>query len=73
MHDQGAASREVIDVKDIVSIVGMVPLPLRQEEAEHPQSQELYSNRYFVVQKLALDMVWIGREDEDEEVDNEEE
>lgn len=67
---QGAASREVVAIKDIVSVVAMVPLPMRREEAEDPHSAELYSERYFVVEKLGLDMAWIGRVDVAEEEDN---
>lgn len=27
-HYQGEMSREVVDVKDIISVIGMVPLPM---------------------------------------------
>ncbi|KAI0355296.1 hypothetical protein OH77DRAFT_1540048 [Trametes cingulata] len=68
---QGALSREVVDIKDIRSVVAMVPLPLRRKEADNPRCAELYSDRYFVVEKLGLDMAWFGREDEQDAGDNE--
>ncbi|KAI0364295.1 hypothetical protein BV20DRAFT_956494 [Pilatotrama ljubarskyi] len=67
---QGQRSREVVNIKDIQSVVAMVPLPLRREEAEDPRSAELYSDRYFVVEKLGLDMAWFGREERMEEEDD---
>ncbi|EJF56245.1 hypothetical protein DICSQDRAFT_71883 [Dichomitus squalens LYAD-421 SS1] len=41
---QGDASREVIDAKEITSVVAMIPLPPRREEAEDPHAADLYSN-----------------------------
>ncbi|KAH9847975.1 hypothetical protein C2E23DRAFT_740410 [Lenzites betulinus] len=67
---QGAQSREVVDIKDIVSVVAMVPLPRRREEAEDPRSDALYADRFFAVEKLGLDMVWFGREDVPEDRDS---
>ncbi|TBU52199.1 hypothetical protein BD310DRAFT_789821, partial [Dichomitus squalens] len=67
----GDRSREVITVKDIVSVVAMLPLAPRREEAEDPRAAELYSNRFYVVERLGFDMSSIGREermsDEDED------
>ncbi|TBU38199.1 hypothetical protein BD309DRAFT_874872, partial [Dichomitus squalens] len=60
---QGDASRVVIDVKRIASVVAMVPLPPRREEAEDLHAAELYSGRFFVVQRLGFDCSWIGREE----------
>ena len=57
-------SRLVVDCKDIVSVVGMIPLPLRPEEAAHPNAAQLYSERYFVAEKLVFDMSRIGREED---------
>ncbi|CDO70170.1 hypothetical protein BN946_scf185009.g21 [Trametes cinnabarina] len=67
---QGTASREVVDIKDITSVVAMVPLPKRAEEAAHPRAEELYAARFFVIEKLGLDMAWFGRVDIAEEGDN---
>ncbi|TBU25335.1 hypothetical protein BD311DRAFT_669840 [Dichomitus squalens] len=68
---QGDQSRKVVDVKDIISVVAMVPLAPRREEAEDPHFAELYTRRFFVVERLGFDMSWIGREeraaDEDDE------
>ncbi|RPD54105.1 hypothetical protein L226DRAFT_472677 [Lentinus tigrinus ALCF2SS1-7] len=58
---QGPEFRRVVDVKEILTVVGMLPLRPRAEEAVHPDAAELYSNRFFVVQKLGFDMSWIGR------------
>ncbi|TBU21771.1 hypothetical protein BD311DRAFT_677574 [Dichomitus squalens] len=60
---QGEASREVIDVKEIASVIAMVPLPPRREEAEDPRAAELYSNRFFVMERLGFDSSCIGREE----------
>ncbi|CDO77865.1 hypothetical protein BN946_scf184612.g2 [Trametes cinnabarina] len=68
---QGQRSREVVNIKDIQSVIAMVPLPLRKDEAEDPHAEELYSNRFFVVEKLGLDMVWFGREEMMDQDDDE--
>ncbi|EJF67490.1 hypothetical protein BD309DRAFT_874864 [Dichomitus squalens] len=60
---QGDDSREVIEVKDIVSVVAMLPLSPRREEAEDPHAAALYSNRFFVVERLGFDASFIGREE----------
>ncbi|TBU58259.1 hypothetical protein BD310DRAFT_977430 [Dichomitus squalens] len=60
---QGERSREVVEVKEIASVVAMVPLVPRREEAEDPHAANLYSHRYFVVDRLGFDMSWIGREE----------
>ncbi|TBU45493.1 hypothetical protein BD309DRAFT_860050, partial [Dichomitus squalens] len=60
---QGEASRKVIDVKEIASVIAMVPLPPRREEAEDPRAAELYSNRFFVMEQLGFDSSCIGREE----------
>ncbi|KAI1790660.1 hypothetical protein LXA43DRAFT_890633, partial [Ganoderma leucocontextum] len=67
---RGDGSREVVDARDIVSVVAMVPLPPRREEREDPHFDELYSDRFFVVEKLGFDMTWIGRDEEVAEEDD---
>ncbi|EJF61662.1 hypothetical protein DICSQDRAFT_60239 [Dichomitus squalens LYAD-421 SS1] len=70
---RGEQSREVVDVKQIKSVVAMVPLTPRREEAEDPHAAELYSNRFFVMDRLGFDMTWIGREEslaDDEDSDD---
>ncbi|TBU22755.1 hypothetical protein BD311DRAFT_822472 [Dichomitus squalens] len=72
---QGVASCEVIDVKDIASVVVMVPLAPRREEAEDPCADELYSNRFYVVERLGFDSSSIGREEipaREDDCDNDE-
>ncbi|OSD02895.1 hypothetical protein PYCCODRAFT_1444946 [Trametes coccinea BRFM310] len=69
---QGSASRIAVDVKDIIGVVGMVPLPPRPTEAAHPDTNILHANRYFKVEKLSIDNSWIGREDAMEDADEEE-
>ncbi|TBU31544.1 hypothetical protein BD311DRAFT_737524 [Dichomitus squalens] len=72
---QGDASRKVIDVKRIKALIAMIPLPPRREEAEDPCAAELYSNRFFVVERLGFDSSMIGREVDparDNEVDDDE-
>lgn len=51
---QGDASREVVDVKDFISSVAMVPLPMTEEEAAEPDAESRYGSRYFVVEKMGL-------------------
>ncbi|TBU36354.1 hypothetical protein BD309DRAFT_878514 [Dichomitus squalens] len=71
---QGDTSREVVPVKDIVSVIAMVPLVPRREEVEDPHAAQLYANRFFVVERLGFDMSWIGREErvaDDEDTDGE--
>ncbi|KAI1788088.1 hypothetical protein LXA43DRAFT_895213 [Ganoderma leucocontextum] len=60
---QGDHSREVVDAHEIMSVVAMVPLPPRREELEDPHFARLYSDRFFVVEKLGFDMTWIGRDE----------
>ena len=60
---QGDLSREVVNIKEIASVVGMIPLPPRKEEATYPRAKELYAGRHFVAEKLGFDMSCIGQED----------
>ncbi len=64
---QGDTSRAVVDVKDIISVVGMVPLPPRGEERTRSDFEERFSGRHFVVEKLGFDMTFIGRAEDPEE------
>ncbi len=66
---QGDRSRRVVDAKEILTVVGMCPMRPRPYERDHPDAARLYSNRYFVAQKLGFDMSWIGRT-EDPTVDD---
>ncbi|TBU45654.1 hypothetical protein BD309DRAFT_859727, partial [Dichomitus squalens] len=59
---QGEESREVIVATDIASVVAMLPLSPRREEAEDPHAADLYSNRFYVVERLGFDSSFIGRE-----------
>ncbi|KAI1787864.1 hypothetical protein LXA43DRAFT_895624, partial [Ganoderma leucocontextum] len=63
---QGDCLSEVLNTRDIVSVVTVVPLPPRREEREDqdPHADELYSNRFFVVGKLWFDMTWNERKEE---------
>ncbi|TFK79696.1 hypothetical protein K466DRAFT_505148, partial [Polyporus arcularius HHB13444] len=70
---QGARSRRVVDAKEILTVVGMCPLRPRPYEWDHPDAARLYSERFFVAQKLGFDMSWIGRAQDptvDDGVDN---
>ncbi|TBU42774.1 hypothetical protein BD309DRAFT_865630, partial [Dichomitus squalens] len=60
---QGDVSREVIEVKQIATVIAMVPLAPRREEAEDPRVAELYSNRFFVMERLGFDSSCIGQEE----------
>ena len=60
---QGDRSRRVVFAKDILSVVAMLPLRPRRSEFYHPRAYDLYSDRYFVAEKLGFDMTWIGREE----------
>ncbi|TBU62242.1 hypothetical protein BD310DRAFT_811434 [Dichomitus squalens] len=71
---RGEESREVINVKDIVSVIAMVPLQPRREEAEDPQHAHQENSMFFVMERLGFDCSWIGREerlDADEDSDDE--
>ncbi|KAI0827285.1 hypothetical protein BC628DRAFT_1318376 [Trametes gibbosa] len=57
---RGAVARHVVPVQEIVSVVAMVPLPLTPQEATRPDAQDLRENRYFVVEKLGLDVAFMG-------------
>ncbi|EJF61368.1 hypothetical protein DICSQDRAFT_60547 [Dichomitus squalens LYAD-421 SS1] len=72
---QGDVSREVIDIKRIKALVAMLPLPPRCEEAEDPCAAELYTNRFFVVERLGFDSSLIGHEEDparEQDLDNDE-
>ncbi|OSD05297.1 hypothetical protein PYCCODRAFT_1362416 [Trametes coccinea BRFM310] len=55
-HYEGDMRRAVVNVKDIVGVVGMVPFPERPGNEDQPA-------RHFVVEKLSIDNSWIGRGD----------
>ncbi len=63
-----ADSYEVVDVKQIVSVVAMVPLPMTPEEAQHPED---HAGRFFVVEKPGLDVACLAGHAQplDEDVD----
>lgn len=52
----GEASRVVIDAKQIVAVVAMVPLPCTSAEAAEPGAAERYESRFFLVEKPGLDI-----------------
>jgi hypothetical protein len=52
-HHQGDAGLRVVDVKSIASVVAMVPFGSADE------------HRYFVAEKLGLDVAHMGGLDED--------
>ncbi|TFK82762.1 hypothetical protein K466DRAFT_499728 [Polyporus arcularius HHB13444] len=56
----GNDAREVIFVKDIVSVVAMVPLPMTAAEAREDGSAARYASRFFVVEKPGLDIAWFA-------------
>ncbi|TBU29207.1 hypothetical protein BD311DRAFT_620999, partial [Dichomitus squalens] len=61
----GETSRAVIFVKQIVSVVAMVPLPMTSEEATTSDADTLYRDRFFVVEKPGLDVANIAGRVED--------
>ncbi|OJT06314.1 hypothetical protein TRAPUB_2832 [Trametes pubescens] len=65
----GAVARHVIPVQEIMSVVAMVPLPLTPQEAAHDDAQDLRENRYFVIEKLGLDVAYMGGTRERQEFD----
>ena len=65
----GDTSRLVVFVKDIVSIVTMVPLPMTAEEADEVGADILYGGRFFVVEKPGLDVAIIAGRVEDTDAD----
>ncbi|RDX40006.1 hypothetical protein OH76DRAFT_1459606 [Lentinus brumalis] len=72
-YSQGAHPPRVVDVKDVVSVVAMMPLGPRPCEAHEPDAERRYADHYYVWEKLGCDMAWIGRGDnpnyEEEEED----
>lgn len=60
----GEADREVVEVKDIASVVAMVPLPLTPAEAAEPDAAARYGSRFFVIERPGLDVAFLaGREE----------
>ncbi len=57
---RGDVARRVVAMSDISSVVAMIPLPLTTQEATRPDAQALRDNRYFVVEKLGLDIAYLG-------------
>ncbi|CDO78075.1 hypothetical protein BN946_scf185020.g1 [Trametes cinnabarina] len=67
-QQEAELAHEVVEAKELVAVVGMVPLVERAggaEGEEHPL-------RHFVVEKLSIDNSWIGR-GEPADLDNESE
>ncbi|RDX40842.1 hypothetical protein OH76DRAFT_1459357 [Lentinus brumalis] len=62
-YSQVQAPPRVVDVKDIMSVVAMMPMGPRPFEADQPDAARLCANRYYVGEKLGCDMAWIGRAD----------
>ncbi|RDX45511.1 hypothetical protein OH76DRAFT_1457658 [Lentinus brumalis] len=73
-YSQPDQAPRVVDVKDILSVVAIMPLPARPFEADQPDTAQLYVNRYYVGEKIGCDMAWIGCSDNprEEEEDGEE-
>ncbi|CDO72558.1 hypothetical protein BN946_scf184983.g41 [Trametes cinnabarina] len=53
---QGDDALRVIRATEITSVVAMVPLPMTPAEAAEPGSHKRYATRYFVVEKMGLDI-----------------
>ncbi|KAI0372483.1 hypothetical protein BV20DRAFT_939965 [Pilatotrama ljubarskyi] len=73
---QGDASRAVIPITDIMSVIAMVPLPLSPHETALPSAEQLKENRFFVVEKLGLEVALmagthkeVGEMDPDDDTD----
>lgn len=66
---RGAVACHVIPVQEIMSVVAMVPLPLTPQEATRDDAQDLRENRYFVIEKLGLDVAYMGGTRERQEFD----
>ncbi|KAL1937343.1 hypothetical protein VTO73DRAFT_13804 [Trametes versicolor] len=66
----GDTSRVVVDAKDIVSVVAMVPLPCTPAEADEPDAAQKYEERYFLVEKPGLDIAFLGGYAQDWEGDD---
>ncbi len=66
---RGDVACHVIPVQDITSVVAMVPLPLTPQEAARDDTPELRENRYFVIEKLGLDVAYMGGTRERQEFD----
>ncbi len=69
---RGDDVREVVPVKDIISIVAMVPLPMTPAEAQQPDAATRYADRYFVVEKPGLDIAHMAGRDDNPNVDPDE-
>ncbi|KAL1936964.1 hypothetical protein VTO73DRAFT_2833 [Trametes versicolor] len=55
----GDASRTVIDAKQIVSVVAMVPLPPTEAELTQAHPDALAS-RFFLIEKPGLEIAFLG-------------
>ncbi|TFK80944.1 hypothetical protein K466DRAFT_503001 [Polyporus arcularius HHB13444] len=66
---RGNGARFVVDAKEIMSVVGMVPAPMTEEEEQEPGAQARYAHRFFVVEKPGLDVVLMGGTPQDREDD----
>ncbi|CDO78241.1 hypothetical protein BN946_scf184571.g4 [Trametes cinnabarina] len=66
---EGTSSREVIDVKDIVAVVAMVPLPMTRDEEQAPHAADRYAKRFFLVEKPGLEIAYLSGSTESDEPD----
>lgn len=57
---QGNHALRVIDVTEIVAVVAMIPLPITSAECEQPNADALYGERYFVHEKVELNVALMG-------------
>ncbi|KAL1697777.1 hypothetical protein EV121DRAFT_297980 [Schizophyllum commune] len=74
--DLDKCSVEVISVKNIKSVVGMVPLPVFGRLSQYPSSSRLpylpqpeQATRFFVAEKLGMDIMQLGRSTAPDEQD----
>ncbi|KAH9855134.1 hypothetical protein C2E23DRAFT_724630 [Lenzites betulinus] len=57
---RGNRALRVINVTEIMAVVTMIPLPITRAESEHPNTDAMYGERYFVVEKVGLDVALMG-------------
>ena len=65
---QGQRACEVIRATDILSVVGMVPLPRCHLDPAVPPTGHTYDTRFFVVEKPGLEVAFMaGRVEEEDD------
>ncbi|KAJ3004226.1 hypothetical protein NUW54_g4910 [Trametes sanguinea] len=66
---QSTSSRMVINVKDIVAVIAMVPLSMTRDEEQATSAADRYATQFFLVEKPGLEIVYLSGSIESDELD----